>query len=176
MDVAGASTHLIAQFVGGFGFVLIFTSPLLRRRRSFLAFDIAGLVQVVIHYVLLGAPVGAALSALYIAMDLVSDLRLRHPAARRGYWLFYPMAAAATILGYRGLSDLSALAGAVLAVASRQQANFAALKFLVFCSAIGWGVYGYYAQSWSQVVFSTAYAGSALFGAAQEYRRLQTHG
>jgi hypothetical protein len=170
-----ADPVLIAQGLGAFGFVLIFLSPFVRRRRVFLLMDISGLAPVALHYALLGAPVGAALSLLYIAMDVVSGLRVRYAVARYAYWLFYPAGIVITYLTFSSLYGLAALAGTLFAIRSRQHPSFATLKILIFLSAVGWGVYGFYAQSWSQMIFSVAYAGSSLFGATRELRR-PTHG
>lgn len=163
--------ELIAQFLGGAGFLLILIAPLVAQRNRFIALDVAGLVPVCIHYVQLGAPVGALLCALYIVMDVVSSQLASRPLARQAYWGFYPAAVLITFIFYGDARDLAALAGTLFAVASRQQSDFAWLKFLIFLSAFGWGLYGILVGSYSQVIFSTIYAVTSLFGTAQELRR-----
>lgn len=53
---------------------------------------------------------------------------------------------------------------ALTAVASRRQSAMRPLLGLVVVSAVGWGVYGAFVGSYSQVVFSVAYAAFGLVG------------
>ena len=157
------SQVLWAQIVGGAGFLVLVVAPLTRTRRRFLLLDILGMVPVGIHYLMLKATGGAALCAIYILMDLVAFRLHSSVAMRRIYYGFYPVAAMFTAAAWTGPADLFALAGTLFAVASRQQPGLKLLKFLVFLSAVGWGIYGVLAGSVSQTLFSVFYGSAALF-------------
>ncbi|MGD2132676.1 MAG: YgjV family protein [Maricaulaceae bacterium] len=159
---------VLANLVGLAGFIVLAIAPLTATRARFLALDVAGLVPVAIHYVLLGSPAGAAFCVLYIVMDLIGFFTAGGPRARTLYWLVYPAAAVILALGWSGWGDLLATAGTMLAAAARQQTHLPRLKLLVFASALGWGAFGALTLSWSQVAFSTVYAISALIGARRD--------
>jgi hypothetical protein len=171
MPETSASLVGFAQVLGGVGFALILLAPLARARALFLALDIAGLVPVSLHYWMLDAPTGALLCLLYVFVDVVSIWLPGRASVRRAYFGLYPLAALLTWLAFVDLRDLLALAGTLIAVASRQQSNNAALKALIFASAFGWGAYGVAVGSVSQVVFSCIYAATSLFGTVDELRR-----
>lgn len=160
--VSGSLTFW-AQLVGGAGFAVLIAAPLTRTRRHFLLFDILGMVPVGAHYIMLGAPSGAALCATYILMDIVAARLHSSTLVRRAYFAFYPLAAGLTAVTWSGSDDLAALAGTLFAVASRQQLALRPLKLLVFLSAVGWGLYGVLTGSFSQALFSLFYGGAALY-------------
>lgn len=162
---------LWAQVIGAIGFTLLIIAPLTHSRRSFLILDIIGIVPVGVHYLMLDAPLGAALCATYVAMDIVATSLHRSQNARAAYYLFYPAALALSYWTYQTAIDLTALAGTLLAVASRQQLNLVALKMLVFLSAFGWGAYGLLTGSMAQLVFSSLYGGAALIATIRHRRR-----
>ncbi len=166
---------LWAQIIGAIGFALLIIAPLTHSRRSFLALDIIGIVPVGIHYLMLDAPIGAALCATYVVMDIVAAGIHRSQNVRAAYFLFYPAALALSYWTYQTVADLTALAGTLLAVASRQQLNLVALKMLVFLSAFGWGAYGWLTGSVAQLVFSSLYGGAALFATIRHRRGAQFH-
>jgi len=157
------------QLLGGAGFLILAAAPLLRSKRGFLFADIAGVVPVTAHYMLMGAKAGAAMSAMYFVMDVMALMRDRGPWARRAYLLVYLAALGVLWLVWEGPVDLLAGAGALLAVAARQQTSTVRLKLLVFASALAWGAYGVIAGSIPQMLFSAFYAASGLYGAWRDH-------
>ncbi len=163
-------TSILAQWVGGVGFGLLVFSTFARTRLRFLLTDITGLVPVIVHYVMLAAPVGAALSAFYMLSDVAAAFSERR-AARLAYWLFYPLAVVIGWLFWAGPADLLAIVGTVLAVAARHQRSVWRIQALIMVSTVGWGTYGLLVGSLVQVVFSTVYGVAALANAARFFRR-----
>ncbi len=165
-----SETSILAQWVGGLGFGLLVFSTFARVRLRFLLTDITGLVPVVVHYVMLAAPMGAALSAFYMMSDVVAAFSERR-AARIAYWLFYPLALVFGWLFWAGPADLLAIAGTVLAVAARHQRSVWRIQALILVSTIGWGTYGFLVGSVVQVAFSTVYGAAALANAVRFFRQ-----
>jgi hypothetical protein len=163
-------TSILAQFVGGVGFGLLVLSTFARTRLRFLLVDIAGLVPVIVHYVMLAAPVGAALSAFYMMSDVGAAFAEKR-AARIIYWLFYPLAVAIGWFFWAGPADLLAIVGTVLAVAARHQRSVWRIQALIVVSTIGWGTYGLLVGSVVQVAFSTVYGTAALANAVRFFRQ-----
>lgn len=135
-----------------------------RSRRSFLVADFLGLAPVAAHYVLLSAPAGAAMSALYMVVDIAAAFQDRYRWLRRGYLLLYPAAVVLVALTFDAAFDLLALGGTLAAIAARRRSSMRSLLALIVVSCLGWGLYGVFAQSVSQVVFSGAYAILGLLG------------
>lgn len=135
--------------------------------------DFCGLVPVVAHYLLLDAPAGAAMSALYMVIDVTAAFEDRSRRIHRLFMLHYVLAAALVALTYQAPFDLLALFGTLSAIVSRQQKQMRHLLLLIAVSCIGWGLYGVFAGSIGQVVFSTIYALFSVLG----IRRIayQTH-
>lgn len=135
--------------------------------------DLVGLAPVVVHYLMLDAPAGAALSALYMVIDItaVFDERSRH--VRRLYPVHYVLAGLLAALTYGAPIDVLALLGTWAAIASRQQKGMRRLLALLVASTLGWGLYGLFAGSVGQVAFSAVYALAGSLG----LRRIthQTH-
>jgi len=119
---------------------------------------------VVAHYLILDAPAGAAMSALYMVIDVTAAFSERFRLARRAFFVHYALAALLLGVTYRAATDLLALFGTVAAIASRQQPQMRGLLALIVVSSLGWGLYGFFAGSISQVVFSVAYALFSLLG------------
>lgn len=163
----------LPHLVGGAGFAILLAATQARSRSGFLAVDLCGLVAVTAHYVLLGAPAGAAMSALYLAIDTAAVLEEWTGLSRRWYVALYALAAALLGLTYEAPADLAALFGTFAAVASRQQRDMCPLLLLLVVSSFGWGLYGWLVGSVSQVVFSAAYATFGLLGVWRIGR--QTH-
>lgn len=161
---------LLAQGVGGLGFGLLVFSTFARSRLRFLVADITGLIPVVIHYVMLAAPAGAALSAFYMLSDVVAAFAARRPA-RLAYWLFYPLALVVGWVFWAGPTDLFAIVGTVLAIAARHQRQVWRIQALIVVSTAGWGTYGLLVGSLVQVAFSTAYGLAALVNAVRFFRQ-----
>ncbi len=161
---------VLAQVVGGVGFGLLVLSTFARARLRFLLIDIAGLVPVIAHYVILAAPVGAALSAFYMLSDVVAAFSERR-AARVAFWLFYPLAVAIGWVFWAGPADLLAIVGTVLAVAARHQRSVWRIQALILVSTIGWGTYGLLVGSVVQVAFSMIYGVAALANAVRFFRQ-----
>lgn len=153
-----------AQLLGGAGFLLLLAATQAKTRGRFLVLDVCGLVPVTAHYLLLEAPAGAAMSALYLVIDV--SAALEDPPGRARDRLLAQGALAALLIGltWRTAADLAALAGTLAAVVSRQQAEMDRLLWLVVASTAGWGLYGVLAGSVAQVAFSAAYALAALLG------------
>lgn len=162
-----------AQLLGGAGYLVLILSTQLGSRRNFLIADICGLIPVILHYLLLGAPAGAALSALYVAIDVTAALLRRSRWARGLFPGFYLLAVAATAAVYAAPRDLLALSGTLAAVLSRRQAEMHRLLGLVLASCVGWGLYGFLAGSIGQAVFSSVYGLFSLVGILRI--RHQTH-
>ncbi|MFW6192867.1 MAG: YgjV family protein [Gemmatimonadota bacterium] len=162
-----------AHLIGGAGFVVLLVATQVGSRARFLAVDFCGLGAVVAHYILLDAPTGAAMSALYMAIDVTSGLRDRSELARRGFVAHYGLAVLLVAFTYRGPADLAALFGTLAAVASRQRDEMRPLLLLLVVSSVGWGAYGALVGSVSQVSFSAAYATFSLLGVWRLER--QTH-
>ncbi len=163
-------TSFLAQLVGGVGFGLLVYSTFARTRLRFLLTDITGLVPVIVHYVMLAAPVGAALSAFYMLSDVAAAFSERR-AARIVYWLFYPLAVIIGWFFWAGPADLLAIVGTVLAVAARHQRSVWRIQALIMVSTIGWGTYGLLVGSLVQLIFSTVYGAAALANAARFFRQ-----
>lgn len=125
----------------------------------------------VAHYLILDAPTGAAMSALYMAIDVTAAFSERSRLARRAFFLHYVLAALLLGVTYRAATDLLALFGTVAAIASRQQPEMRHLLALIVVSSLGWGLYGVFAGSVSQVVFSAVYALFSLLGIWRIERR-----
>ena len=142
-------------------------------RARFLAVDACGLGAAVAHYLLLDAPTGAAMSALYLAIDGTAAFRDRSDLVRRGFAAHYGLAALLVAVTWQGPADLAALFGTLAAVASRQQEDMRPLLLLLVVSTAGWGVYGALVGSVGQVAFSVAYATFGLLGVWRIDR--QTH-
>jgi hypothetical protein len=96
-------------------------------------------------------------------MDLVASRFHSSVTMRRAYFAFYPLAAVLTAVTWGSPDDLAALAGTLFAVASRQQTLLRPLKFLVFLSAVGWGIYGMLSGSISQTIFSIFYGAASFY-------------
>lgn len=160
---------LQAQIVGAVGFGLLVVATFAKTRTRFLLIDIAGLAPTAIHYVMLNAAAGAALTAFYMASDAVAALAGQR-AARAVYWVFYPAAGLVGWIFWAGPSDLLAIGGTILAVAARHQRPVWRIQTLVVASTIGWGAYGFVSGSYVQVIFSSVYGAAALLNAIRFFR------
>jgi len=165
---------MFAQLLGGAGYLVLIYATQLRRRRVFLLVDFCGLAPVVAHYILLDAPAGAAMSGLYMLIDLTVAFQHRSLAIRRAFWLYYLVAAAMISFTYHGPADLLAVGGAVAAIIARQQPVMRRLLTWIIISCIGWAIYGYFAGSIAQIAFSTVYAIASGVGILRLDER-QTH-
>lgn len=154
----------LAHLLGGTGFLVLLAATQVESRLRFLVVDFCGLGAVGVHYALLDATTGAALSALYMAIDVTAVLADRYDVVRRGFYVHYALAVVLVGATYRSPVDLAALFGTLTAVASRRQSAMRPLLGLLVVSAVGWGVYGAFVGSYSQVVFSVAYACFGLLG------------
>lgn len=162
-------TVVVVQIVGASGYGLLVLATFARSRARFLIVDFSGLVPVVVHYVLLSAFSGAALSAFYMAADAVGSLAAQQ-TRRVLYWLFYPATAALGWIFWQGSQDLTAIVGTALAIAARHQSSVWRIQALVAASTIGWGLYGFLVGSVGQVVFSLIYGLAAAFNAVRFLR------
>ena len=155
---------LAAQLIGAIGYGLLVLATFARTRFRFLLLDFLGLIPTAVHYVMLAAPAGAALTAFYMCADAVSAL----PAQSRKrllYWAFYPLVVVLTWAFWTGPVDLLAGTGTALAIVARHQTLTWRIQALVCLSTIGWGTYGFMVESLAQVVFSIVYGTAALFNA-----------
>lgn len=165
---------ILAQYIGGAGFLVLIAATQVRRRRLFLAVDFVGLAPVVAHYILLDAFAGAAMSALYMLIDLTVAYQHRSLAVRRAFWVYYLVAGFMIAFTYQGPFDLLALAGTLAAVVARQQPTMRRLLVGIILSCVGWAAYGYFAGSFAQIAFSTTYALASAVGLLRLPDR-QTH-
>ena len=162
---------ILIQIIGGVGFGVLILATQVRRRRTFLIADFAGLVPVVAHYVMMDAYAGAAMSGLYMLVDLCAVLIADRPVLlRRAFWGFHGLAIALVAVTFAGWIDLLALFGTIAAVASRQQKYMRPLLGLIVVSCVGWGLYGLLVGSVAQVVFSVTYAAFSLLGIFRQQR------
>lgn len=159
---------IYAQLLGGAGFLLLVLATQIGSRREFLIADFCGLVPVVAHYILLDARAGAAMSALYMVIDVTATIDDRPTLSRRIFLGHYGLAAVLVAVTWRGSADLFALFGTLAAILSRQQERMRPLLLLIVVSCVGWGLYGFLAGSVSQVAFSTVYAAFSLLGVRRE--------
>lgn len=152
------------------GYLVIVASTRAKTRTTFLLLDIAGMVPVVIHYIMLGRPVGAALSGFYIAIDAMAAALHHKPSRslRLAYLANYPIAIALLAWLWTDWRDLAAFLGTILAVEARRHSTLALIKLLVAISSAGWLVYGVFSQSIAQVVFSAVYGVMALLAARRD--------
>lgn len=158
-----------AHIIGAVGYGLLIVATFAKTRTRFLLIDIAGLTPTVVHYLMLNAAAGAALSAFYMISDAVAALASRR-VARAAYWLFYPAAGLIGWFFWSGPADLLAIGGTILAVAARHQRPVWRIQALVLASTIGWGAFGFAAGSYVQVVFSSIYGTAALLNAIRFFR------
>ncbi|GEM_PF-3865005 len=151
----GLPPELWANALGFVGYALFALSPLAGSRGRYLALHGIAMLPIAAHYVLLEAMAGALLSLVYLAADLVGS---RSERAR--WWLLALAGAALAILipVYESALDLLALAGTFIFLLSRATPDFAKSLIIAGISTIGWGVYGWLEGSYSQVLFSAAYA------------------
>jgi Bacterial inner membrane protein len=164
---------LLAQLVGTVGYGLLVLATFARTRTRFLVVDIAGLVPVVVHYAMLDAPAGAALSAFYMASDTVAALAARR-LARLAFWLFYPLAGLIGWLFWTGPADLLAIGGTLLAITARHQRPLWRIQALIAASSIGWGLFGLMVGSAAQIGFSLVYGAAAAVNAVRFLRHPET--
>lgn len=155
---------MLEQWIGGAGYLVLILATQLRRRRLFLVIDFCGLTPVVLHYVLLDALAGAAMSALYMLVDLTVALARRPRTIRSAYGACYAVAGVTIFMAYEAPTDLLAAAGTIAAVVARQQPAMRRLLAWIVVSCVGWGLYGYFAGSLAQIAFSSVYAVASTLG------------
>lgn len=153
------------------GFLVLLLATQIQSRRGFLIADLLGLGPVVAHYVLLDAVAGAAMSALYIAIDVTAAFDERWPLVKRLFPVHYLLAALVATLTFTGMPDLLVLLATWTAIASRQQRGMRRLLPLLVASSLGWGLYGVFVGSVGQMAFSTAYALAGSVGLWRIVRR-----
>lgn len=153
MTTVGIAT----QAVGFLGYGLLLASTFARRRTGLLLIDAGGGFVLVIHWGMLGAIAGVTMNGLYTLLDLAG----LDPGARRGRVALIaaiPMSIALVAIFWQGPTDLLALAGVLMAIASRASHGQIRLRALALVGSIPWGVFGLLEGSAPQVTFSIVYA------------------
>jgi hypothetical protein len=164
---------IFIQLLGGAGYIILLLATQISTRRGFLIADYCGLIPVATHYALLGAPVGAAMSILYMLIDMTAVFENRAKFIRHLYLVYYILAIILAGITFQQATDLFALFGTLAALISRQQSQMHHLLLMIVVSCVGWGLYGIFAGSVAQVVFSMVYALFSLLGIWRIVR--QTH-
>lgn len=156
--------------LGGLGYALIIASTRAHKRSTFLTLDIAGMVPVAAHYLILDRPVGAALSGFYIAIDLVAAALHddSKPWVRFAYLFTYVAALAIVAALWTDWRDIAAGFGTLLAIEARRHSSLVIIKLLVALSSAGWLTYGVLAGSLAQTIFSAVYGAMALVAARRD--------
>ncbi len=155
------------NLLGFVGYTLFILAPLAKSRPVFLTMDAVGMVPIAIHYVLLGAPAGAALSLIYALADVAVPLARRPLHMRAAQAGLFLCAIAVTLFFWSGPRELLSLAGTALVILSRGTGNYRLLLIIVLISTIFWGSYGLLTGSYSQLVFSTLYVITCLWRLAR---------
>ena len=148
---------IIIQALGFVGLGLILGSTFARTRVMLLAVDAAGSALMALHWSLLGAYAGGALSLVYATVDLAG----RNPYSTRGRLvivLAVPVSIALVAILWTGPADLLAGIGVLLSIASRWSHGQIRLRVLSIASSIPWGIYGFIDHSAAQVTFSVIYS------------------
>lgn len=151
----------VANAIGFAGYALFAASPMAKSRTAYLVLHGIAMVPIAAHYVMLGAPAGAVLSLVYLGADIVGG---RWPGSLRALGVLVLAALAAFAPTYSGPADLLGLFGTLVFVASRAVSGHAATLAIAAVSTLTWGAYGWFEQSYSQVLFSALYVLSCLTG------------
>lgn len=148
---------IATQAVGFLGYGLLLASTFARRRTGLLLIDAAGGLLLVVHWGMLGAIAGVTMNGLYTLLDLAGlDPRARR--ARNALIAAIPISIALVAIFWQGPTDLLALTGVLMAIASRASRSQIRLRALALVGSIPWGVFGFLEGSAPQVTFSIIYA------------------
>ena len=150
------STQIIAQLVGVVGISLLLASTFMRRRALLLGLDAAGSLVMGIHWALLGATAGVAISVVVAAMD-IAGTDPRNPRGRAVVWASIPVTAILLVVLWSGPMDLLAGLGLLGIAMSRLSPGQIRLRALAIAASVPWIAYGIVLMSIPQVVFSAAY-------------------
>ena len=147
--------------VAGFGLILWATTAKVRRR--LLITDMLGTLLVAVHYLLLGAGAGAALSMSYAAADACG--LAQQPRVRQvGAGVAFGGAAVVTCVVELTAVGMVALVGSAIAIGARTFSHPAAMLLGMGLSTTLWGAYGVLSGSVPQVLFSAVYCALAVRG------------
>lgn len=158
------SAVAFANLLGGAGYVLFAFSPLAKTRLRYLLLHGVAMIPIAVHYVILDALPGAVLSLIYLVADVLGGW---FPGRRWPLAVLTVLAILAAGLTFTSVTDLLGLAGTLIFILSRAAKGHRTTLAIAGISTITWGAFGWVENSWSQVLFSFAYAG---FCALQLYR------
>lgn len=127
-----------ADIVGGCAVALGCSWPLYRSRGRILGVQCIGAMLFGVHYILLGAPTGAAV-ALAAAVQAVAAAMLREGWMKRGVFALTVLAGLiVTVTNFAGLPSLFAQGGAFVTTAGRLQRSAQAMRWFFLAASAFW--------------------------------------
>lgn len=132
------ATASAADIAGVVAFTLVALWPLLKGRRAMLLGQAASAVAFGVHYLLLGARTGAAMTALSLTQGLAALPAGRSWARTAVFGATVPAMLALVGLTWHGWPSVCAALGLLLATAGRWQGTALGLRLGFFASGIAW--------------------------------------
>ena len=119
--------------------------------------DLSGLFFVGFHFFLLGAPAGALLCGAYALKDILGLIGQKQLRLYLGVIAGVIIAAMIWATETSWATAWFAVAGSLVALASRIASKLRNVLLLIAISTVFWGVYGYLVGSIGQTIFSIVY-------------------
>lgn len=133
----------IIQGVGYVALILIALSFQNNKRHTLLLFMLSGILLFVVHYILLGAWLGALMNLIGAAMVLVSSKKDSAPWAMRKFWfyLFILLFAIVGIATSKTLIDFLPVLAQIIGTFAIWQTNPRTIRFLMLIPRPLWFLY-----------------------------------
>ncbi len=170
-------TFILAQICGVIGYGFYALSPLMKDRWTLLAVEALGCAIVALHWVILELPTVALMNAVYVYIGIISIQIEKHPKAKYGLHLSFPILFLLTALGWQDMALTTAniaativgIGATAITVASKYCLDLAKLRLLSAISALLWVICGIIAVSIPQIIACMLF----MIGHIHELRKLK---